>query len=125
MRLSDLALLALVQLPNACLAGAGLYLAATVRTRGAIVVAFSLSLTLLLSVGGNFIPNSMRTVFDESGQIAGAIETNTDPYLLLGYVGTGLRLLLAVGLVMLAFEWRRASAGAVSANKSRERARER
>ena len=124
MRLSDLALLALVQLPNACLAGAGLYLAVNIRTRGAVVVASSLCLTLLLSIAENFIPNSMRTVFDESGQIAVAIETNTDPYLWLGYVGTGLRVFLAVGLVLLAVEWRRASAVAVSPNNSFERTRE-
>jgi hypothetical protein len=123
MRLSDLALLALVQLPNACLAGAGLYLAVKIGTRGAVLVASSLCLTLLLSVAGNFIPNSMRTVFDESGQIAGAIDTNTDPYLWLSYVGTGLRIFLALGLVMLAAEWRRASAVAVSPNTSFERTR--
>jgi hypothetical protein len=66
----------------------------------------------------------MSTVFDESGQIAGAIETNTHPYLWLSYVGTGLRVFLAVGLALLAVEWRRASDAAVSPNTSSERTRE-
>lgn len=127
MRLSDLGLLALVQIPNVCLAGAGLFLATTLRTRGAILVAASLSLTLVLSIAGNFLPTEMHTVFDESGQIAGAMknEESTLPFIILGYVGTGLRLVLALGIAMLAYEWRRAIAQAVSPNPSLERTRER
>jgi hypothetical protein len=125
MRLSDLALLAFFQVPNACLAGAGIYLAITLRTRGAFLVAASLLLTLLLSIAGNFWPTEMRTVFDESGQIAGAIAKveDTGPHVLLGYLGTGLRLILAFGLILLAFEWRREIARAVSPNTSLERTR--
>ena len=127
MRLTELGLLALVQIPNTCLAGAGLYLAATLRTRGAVLVAVSLSLTLLLSLAGNFLPTEMRTVFDESGQIAGAIakEESTVRFIVLGYVGTGLRLVLALGIAILAFESRREISKAVSANNSVERTRER
>jgi hypothetical protein len=127
MRLSELALLALVQIPNACLAGAGLYLAITFRTRGAILVAASLSLTLLLSIAGNILLAEMRTVFDESGQIAGAIakEQSTLPFIILGYVSTGLRFVLALGIAMLAFEWRRRVSTAVSPYPSLERTRAR
>jgi hypothetical protein len=86
-----------------------------------------LSLTLLLSVAGNILPAEMRTVFDESGQIAGAIakEESTLPFIILGYVGTGLRFVLALGIAMLAFEWRRGVTTAVSPNTSLERTRDR
>lgn len=36
MLISNLGLLALIQIPNACLAGAGLYMASNLRTRGTI-----------------------------------------------------------------------------------------
>lgn len=127
MRLSNLGLLALFQMPNACLAGAGLYMATTLRTRGAVLVAASLWLTLVLGIAGNLLPTEMHAVFDESGQIAGAMpnDGSTLPLILLGYAGTALRLILALGIAMLAFEWRREIAQAVSPNTSLGRTRER
>jgi hypothetical protein len=126
MLISNLGPLALIQIPNFRLAGAGLYMASILRSRGAILVAASLSLTLVLSIAGNFLPTEMHAVFDESGQIAGAMPNggSTLPFIFMGYTGTALPLVLALGIAMLAFEWRREIARAVSPESSVEQARE-
>jgi hypothetical protein len=124
MRSSDFALLALLQIPTAVLAAAGLYLALRLRSLGSVLVATSLVLSLLKSVGGNFIPKSTRNVFDEDGQWAGAMVDGGRLELLLGYSGFGLALLLAIGLVLVARDARLSGRLVVSSNTSLERTRE-
>jgi hypothetical protein len=125
MQTSDLAILAAVQVPTAALAAAGIYLALKMRTLGAVMVATALVLSFLNSLAGNLMPNQLRTVFDESGRIAGAMGEAGDAHLALGYVGFGLTVLLTLGLVLVARDWQRRGAGGVSPSKSLERTRDR
>jgi hypothetical protein len=125
MQPSDLAILAALQIPAAALAAAGLYLALKSRTVGAFMVTTSLVLSFLNNLAGNFVPNQMRTVFDESGQIAGAMGEMGNMHMALGYVGFALNVLLAFGLFLLARDWQGKVAGDVSPNTSLERTRDR
>jgi len=123
MQTSDLAILAALQIPSAVLATAGIYLALKLRTRGAVLVATAVVLSLLSSLAGNFIPSQLHTVFDESGQIAGAMGEAGNAHMALGYVDFGLTVLLALGLFLIVKDLQRKMVGGVSPNKSLERTR--
>lgn len=107
MQMTDYLLLALFQIPALALAAALAYLARRTRTLGSYVMLFGALISLVVSVAANFVPRTKTPLFDSSGNARGVMVSagHIGPWLTSSRVAAAL--LLALGAVLLAREWRR------------------
>jgi hypothetical protein len=107
MPISDLLLLALFQIPAVTLAAALAYLARRTRTLGSYIMLLGALTSLVVSVGANFVPQTKTPLFDSSGNARGVMVSagHIGPWLSCSRVAAAL--LLALGAIVLARQWRK------------------
>jgi len=107
MRVTDLLLLALFQIPALALAAALAYLAQRTRVLGSYIMLFGALVSLAVSVASNFVPQTHTPLFDSSGKERGVMVSAGNVGLWLTYSRVTAALLLALGAVLLARKWKR------------------
>ena len=107
MTMSDIALLALLQLPAAALAAALAYLKRRTRTLGSYIMLLGALISLAVSVASNFVPQTYTPLFDSSGTERGVMVSTGDIGLWLRCSRVAAALFLALGALVLARQWKR------------------
>jgi formate hydrogenlyase subunit 3/multisubunit Na+/H+ antiporter MnhD subunit len=107
MPMSDIALLVLLQIPAAALAVSLAYLAQRTRTLGSYIMLLGALVSLVVSVASNFVPQTHTPLFDSSGNERGVMVSAGDIGLWLRYSRVTAALLLALGAIVLARQWKR------------------
>jgi hypothetical protein len=107
MTLSDIALLGLLQVPAAALAAALAYLARRTRTLGSYLMFLGALISLTVSIASNFMPQTKTPLFDAAGHEKGVMVTTVTGGMWLSSVRISAALLIALGAVLLAKQWRR------------------
>ena len=100
-------LLALFQVPALTLAAALAYLAQRTRTLGSYIMLLGALISLVVSVAANFVPQTKTPMFDSSGNARGVMVSAGNIGLWLSYSRVAAALLLALGAIVLARQWRR------------------
>jgi hypothetical protein len=107
MTLSDIALLGLLQVPAAALAAALAYLAHRTRTLGSYLMFLGALISLTVSIASNFMPQTKTPLFDAAGHQKAVMVTTVTSGMWLSSVRISAALLIALGAVLLANQWRR------------------
>ena len=107
MHMTDFLLLALFQIPALALAAALAYLAQRTRALGSYIMLLGALTSLVVSVAANFVPQTHTHLFDSSGKERGVMVSAGDVGLWLNYSRITAALLLALGAVVLARQWKR------------------
>jgi hypothetical protein len=107
MHMTDFLLLALFQIPALALAAALAYLAQRTRALGSYIMLLGALTSLVVSVAANFVPQTKTPLFDSSGNARGVMVTagHIGPWLSSSRVVAAL--LLALGAIVLARQWKR------------------
>jgi formate hydrogenlyase subunit 3/multisubunit Na+/H+ antiporter MnhD subunit len=105
--MNHIALLALLQIPAVALAAALTYLALRTRTLGSYIMLLGALVSLAVSVASNFVPQTHTPLFDASGNERGIMVSTGDVGLWLTYSRVTAALLLALGAILLARQWKR------------------
>jgi hypothetical protein len=99
---SDLAFLALFQVPSVALAASLAYLAHRTRTLGSYLMLLGALISLAVSIGANFVPQTKTPVFDAAGHDQGVMVSAVNAAIWLRSARISAALLLALGAVILA-----------------------